>query len=251
MGEIEEAEVAEITALHDLAKWREGSRVLVRRQQPHPEPTTTSSIPTDRCQPGHQAPITNSQDPDIAYLVAGHRLHAPEEDQINDAKDCGLANFPCHSIRANQVWLFLVQPAQTLLCWAKRLCLGPDFLLAPPKRLRLQVLQVAGAAGPLRAPHHPAARCQLALADGPGTCLSDPARSAHSAVRRPEVGDDRKASTRSDRVLLWAADAPQDAYRPPRNVLVPTSRPPRRESCRTEHGLAAGWPPSPPVSEHC
>ena len=133
--------MAEITALRDLAKWREGPRVLVRRQRPHPGANYDLLDPHG---PVHQAPITNSQDSDIAYLVADHRLHAPEEDPIKDAKDCGLANFPCHSIRANQVWLFLVQLAQTLLCWAKRLCLGPDFLLAPPKRLRLQALQVAG-----------------------------------------------------------------------------------------------------------
>ncbi|MDA8332825.1 MAG: transposase [Candidatus Dormibacteraeota bacterium] len=66
------------------------------------------------------------------------------EDQIKDAKDCGLGNFPCHRLQANQVWLFLVQLAQNLLCWAKRTCLGPDFLLARPKRLRYQLLQVAG-----------------------------------------------------------------------------------------------------------
>ncbi|MDA8331412.1 MAG: transposase [Candidatus Dormibacteraeota bacterium] len=50
----------------------------------------------------------------------------------------------CRIFQANQVWLFLVQLAQNLLCWAKRLCFGPAFLLARPKRLRYQLLQVAG-----------------------------------------------------------------------------------------------------------
>ena len=141
MEELEEAEVAEITSLLDLAKWPAGSRVLVRREQPHPGANYNLFDPGGL---RHQALITNSQDPDIAYLEARHRLHARVEDQIKDAKDCGLANFPCHSFRANQVWLFLVQLAQNLLCWAKRLCLGPDFLPARPKRLRYQVLQIAG-----------------------------------------------------------------------------------------------------------
>ncbi len=57
---------------------------------------------------------------------------------------CGLANFPCHSFRANQVWRFLVQLAKNLLCWAKPLCLDPVFLLARPKPVRYQLLQVAG-----------------------------------------------------------------------------------------------------------
>ena len=141
MEELEGAEVAEITSLLDLAKWPEGSRVLVRREEPHPGANYNLFDPGGL---RHQALITNSQDPDIAYLEARHRLHARVEDQIKDAKDCGLANFPCRSFGANQVWLFLVQLAQNLLCWAKRLCLGPDFLPARPKRLRYQVLQVAG-----------------------------------------------------------------------------------------------------------
>ncbi|MHB8393625.1 MAG: transposase [Candidatus Dormibacteria bacterium] len=55
-----------------------------------------------------------------------------------------MANYPCHSFQANQVWLLLVQMDHNLLCWAKRLGLSPDFLLARPKRLRHLLLQVAG-----------------------------------------------------------------------------------------------------------
>ncbi|MHB8395465.1 MAG: IS1380 family transposase [Candidatus Dormibacteria bacterium] len=139
--ELEEAEVAEITGLLDLSKWPEGSRVLVRREQPHPGANYNLFDPNGL---RHQALLTNSPDPDISYLEARHRLHARVEDQIKDAKDCGPANFPCHSFQANQVWLFLVQLAQNLLGWAKRRCFDPDFLLARPKRLRYQLLQVAG-----------------------------------------------------------------------------------------------------------
>ena len=96
MGELREAEVAEITSLLDLAKWPEGSRVLVRREQLHPAANYNLFDPGGL---RHQALITNSQDPDIAYLEARHRLHARVDDQSKGAKDCGLANFPCHSFR--------------------------------------------------------------------------------------------------------------------------------------------------------
>lgn len=139
LEDLEGAEVEEITSLLDLAKWPEGSRVLVRREEPHPGATYNLFDP-GRLR--HQALITDSQDPDIAYMEARHPPHARVEDQIKDAKDCGLANFPCRSFQANEVWLFLVQLAQNLLCWAKRLCLGSDF--QPARRLRYQVLQIAG-----------------------------------------------------------------------------------------------------------
>jgi hypothetical protein len=38
----------------------------------------------------------------------------------------------------------LVQMAQDLLAWARQLCLPGEFLEAAPKRLRYQVLHVAG-----------------------------------------------------------------------------------------------------------
>jgi hypothetical protein len=88
--------------------------------------------------------ITNSQDSDIAYLEARHRLHARVEDRIKEAKECGLGNFPSFSFQANRVWLLLVQMAQDLLAWARRLCLPAEFSEAAPKRLRYQVLHVAG-----------------------------------------------------------------------------------------------------------
>ncbi len=141
MEDLEGAEVTEITSLLDLCKWPVGSRVLVRREEPHPGANYNLFDPGGM---RHQALITNSQDPDMAYLEARHRLHARVEDQIKDAKDCGLANFPCRSFQANQVWLFLVQLAQNLLCWAKRLCLGQDLWLARPKLLRYQLLHMAG-----------------------------------------------------------------------------------------------------------
>jgi hypothetical protein len=141
MEEREGAEVAEITSLLNLSLWPSGSRVLVRREEPHPGASYHLFDPNGL---RHQALITNSQDSDIAYLEARHRLHARVEDRIKEAKECGLANFPCSSFQANRVWLLLVQMAQDLLAWASRLCLPEEFLEAAPKRLRYQVLHVVG-----------------------------------------------------------------------------------------------------------
>jgi hypothetical protein len=66
--------------------------------------------------------------------------HARLEDRINEAKECGLQNFPCSSFQANRVWLLLVQMVQDLLAWARRLCLPGEFLEPAPKRLRYQLL---------------------------------------------------------------------------------------------------------------
>ena len=141
MEEREGAEVAEITSWLDLSLWPSGSRVLVRREEPHPGASYNLFDPHGL---RHQALITNSRDPDIAYLEARHRLHARVEDRIKEAKECGLGNFPCSSFQANRVWLLLVQMAQDLLAWARQLCLPGEFLEAAPKRLRYQLLHVAG-----------------------------------------------------------------------------------------------------------
>jgi hypothetical protein len=141
LEEREGAEVAEITSLLNLSLWPSGSRVLVRREEPHPGASYNLFDPNGL---RHQTLITNSQDSDIAYLEARHRLHARVEDRIKDAKECGPANFPCSSFQANRVWLLLVLMAQDLLAWARRLCLPGEFSEAAPKRLRYQVLHVAG-----------------------------------------------------------------------------------------------------------
>src|SRR5487761_1733777 len=67
MEEREGAEVAEITSLLNLTLWPSGSRVLVRREEPHPGASYNLFDPHGL---RHQALITNSRDPDIAYLEA-------------------------------------------------------------------------------------------------------------------------------------------------------------------------------------
>jgi len=81
------ARVAEITDGLDLCGWPAGSRVLVRRERPHPGAQLSF---TDHDGHRFQTILTDQPDPDIAYLEARHRGHARVEDRIRTGKDCGM-----------------------------------------------------------------------------------------------------------------------------------------------------------------
>jgi hypothetical protein len=72
----EGAEIAEITRLVDLSHWPEGTRAIVRREEPHPGAQFNLFDPDGW---RHQVFMTNSADPDITYLEARHRGHARVE----------------------------------------------------------------------------------------------------------------------------------------------------------------------------
>ncbi len=136
-----DAQVAEITDLVDLSRWPDGTRMIVRREQPHPGAQLTF---TDIDGHRFQAFITDLNDPDIAYLEALHRGRGRAEKRICDAKDTGLANLPSANFAINQAWLQLVLVAQDLLAWTRLLCLDNDLALAEPKRIRYTLLHAAG-----------------------------------------------------------------------------------------------------------
>ena len=137
----EGAGIAEITDRLDLRTWPAGTRVLVRREEPHPGAQFTLFDPEGY---RHQAFITNSGDPDGAYLEARHRGHARVEDRIRTGKDCGLRNFPFGSFAAHAAWLLGVQLAQDLLAWAQACCLAGPLARAEPKRLRYALWHCPG-----------------------------------------------------------------------------------------------------------
>jgi hypothetical protein len=139
--ERDHAQVAEITDLVDLSRWPEHTRMIVRREQPHPGAQLTFTD-TD----GHrfQVFITDLDDPDIAYLEALHRGRGRCEQRICDAKATGLTNLPSKDFAINHAWLCLVLVAQDLLAWTKLLCLDDDLARAEPKRLRYTLLHAAG-----------------------------------------------------------------------------------------------------------
>jgi Transposase DDE domain group 1 len=134
-------EVAEITETLDLSAWGEGSRLIVRRERPHPGAQLSFS---DHDGYRFQAILTDQTDNNIAEIECRHRQHAHVEDRIRDDKDTGLAKFPFKEFQLNQVWLEIVMLAHDLLVWTQALVLDGQFAKAEPKRLRYQLFHVAG-----------------------------------------------------------------------------------------------------------
>lgn len=139
--ERDDAQVAEITDLVDLSRWPDGTRMIVRREQPHPGAQLTF---TDIDGHRFQVFITDLDDLDIAYLEALHRGRGRAEKRICDAKDTGLSNLPSANFTINAAWVQLVLVAQDLLAWTKLLCLDDELTRAEPKRLRYCLLHTAG-----------------------------------------------------------------------------------------------------------
>jgi hypothetical protein len=135
------AQVAEITDRLDLSGWPAGSRVIVRRERPHPGAQLSF---TDHDGRRFQAVLTDQPDPDIAYLEARHRGHARVEDRIKNAKDTGMTKLPFRDYAMNAAWLEIVLIAQDLLAWTEALCLDGELARCAPKRLRYRLLHLAG-----------------------------------------------------------------------------------------------------------
>ena len=134
------AGIAEITRLLDLTSWPTGSRVIVRREIPHPGAQFSF---TDHDGHRFQAILTDQPDTDIAYLEARHRGHARVEDRIRTGKDTGMAKLPFQDFAMNEVWLQISLIAQDLLAWTSALCFEGELADCEPKRLRYRLLHVA------------------------------------------------------------------------------------------------------------
>ena len=134
-------EVAEITDLVDLSGWGPGTRMIARRELPHPGAQLRF---TDVEGHRYQVFITDHIDPDVGFLEALYRGRGRCEQRICDAKDTGLANLPSSSFAINSAWLALVLIAGDLLAWMKGLCLDGELARADPKRLRYTLLHTAG-----------------------------------------------------------------------------------------------------------
>jgi Transposase DDE domain group 1 len=140
-SERENGELAEITDRVDLCSWPEGSRLIVRRERPHPGAQLSF---TDHDGYRFQAILTDQDDDDIAVLERRHRQRARVEDRIRDDKDTGLAKFPFKEFALNEVWLEIVMLAHDLIVWTQALLLSDELAKAEPKRLRYRLLHVAG-----------------------------------------------------------------------------------------------------------
>jgi hypothetical protein len=132
-------EVAEITASVELSSWPNGSRLIVRRERPHPGAQLSFSD-----HDGHRfQAILTDQLGEIAELERRHRARARVEDRIRDDKDTGLAKLPFKAFALNEVWLEIVMLAHDLIVWTQALLLDGDLATAEPKRLRYRLLHVA------------------------------------------------------------------------------------------------------------
>jgi hypothetical protein len=139
--ERENGDVAEITEHVDLSSWPEGSRLIVRRERPHPGAQLSF---TDHDGYRFQAILTDQDDNDVAIIERRHRQRARVEDRIRDDKDTGLAKFPFKEFKLNEVWLQIVMLAHDLIVWTQALVLDGELAKAEPKRLRYRLLHVAG-----------------------------------------------------------------------------------------------------------
>ena len=108
------AEFVELTDLVNLAAWPTGTRLIVRRERPHPgaQLTLFDTIEGRR----HTAFITDTAD--IAGLELRQRQRARADNVIRDTKACGLANLPFDDIVNNDTWKRLCFAANDLLAWA-------------------------------------------------------------------------------------------------------------------------------------
>ncbi len=136
----EGAWLAEITDLLDLSKWPAGSRVIIRRERPHPG-AQLRFTDTD----GHRftAFLTDTTRGQLADLEVRHRAHARIEDRIRCAKATGLRNLPCRGYEQNKVWLELSLAAADLLTWAQSLCFTGQLARCEPAAFRYRVCAVA------------------------------------------------------------------------------------------------------------
>lgn len=142
------AEVVEITDLVNLAAWPDGTRLIVRRERPHPgaQLSLFDTIEGRR----HTAFITDTTSTDLAGLDLRHRRRGRAEQIVRDTKACGLNRLPFHEAVDNDRWIQLAMCANDLLCWAQRISLTGPLRKATPKTIRHRLLHVAARISPHR-----------------------------------------------------------------------------------------------------
>lgn len=135
------AEVVELTDFVDLSAWPTGTRLIVRRERPHPGAQLSLFDTIDGHR--HTAFITNTTGDNIAALELRQRQRARAENVIRDAKATGLANLPFDDFVNNDIWMQLCFCANDLLAWAQAIgCVG-QLRRATPKTIRHRLLHVA------------------------------------------------------------------------------------------------------------
>ena len=138
------AQVAELTGLLPglvAAGWPDRTRVLVRRERPHPGAQLSVFEAHDGWR--YQCLATDTPVGQLAFLEVRHRAHARVEDNIRTAKQTGLGRFPSREFAINAVWLQLALTAADLIAWTQTILLDGALAKVEPKLLRYRLLHTA------------------------------------------------------------------------------------------------------------
>ncbi|WP_431683691.1 IS1380 family transposase [Kitasatospora sp. KL5] len=137
------AEVAELTGLVDLTGHPDGTRIIVRRERPHPGAQLSLFDQDEGMR--HQVFLTDTPagEGSLQHLEVRHRAHARVEDHIRCGKSSGFGRFPSRHFAINQAWLELSLTAIDLLAWTRTLLLDGELATAEPKKLRYRLLHAA------------------------------------------------------------------------------------------------------------
>lgn len=137
-------EVTRLTGLADLTGYPDGTRLIVRRERPHPGAQLSLFDQDEGMR--HQAFLTDTPvagSGSIQHLEVRHRAHARVEDHIRCGKTTGFGRFPFRHFAINQAWLELSLTAIDLLAWTRILLLDGELAAAEPKKLRYRLLHAA------------------------------------------------------------------------------------------------------------
>jgi len=118
-----------VTDLADLTAWPAATRLILRKERPHPGAQLRFTDTDGLRVTGF---LTNTTSGQLAALELRHRRHARVEDRIRAAKDTGLRNLPFHDATQNQVWLDICALAQDLIAFTQRLALTGWARIAEP-----------------------------------------------------------------------------------------------------------------------
>ena len=228
------AQIAEITHVErlDLTPWPDGSRVIIRRERPHPGAQLKF---TDADGHRFQATLTDLTG-DMVEIERLHRGRGDAENLIRGAKQTGLENLPFREFDLNAVWLELSLIAQDLIAWTQRLCL----------ERRARDLRTESAPLPAAAHRRPA------LLPRPPRGPAPPGELAMGQRARRRV----RATTRAaiTRWLIPGAKTGNTTIRssvPAPSADDPLSRKPRgRPGLNGGPGSTSGRPPSTTAHQH-
>jgi hypothetical protein len=142
----EGAWVAEATALVDLSAWPAGTRLILRKERPHPGAQLRFTDTDGHRVTGFFTDTAHGVIPgQLAGLELRHRQHARVEDRIRQAKATGLRNLPFNAFDANAAWLEIIMAATDLVAWAKLIGFTghPELARCEIATFRYRVLHVA------------------------------------------------------------------------------------------------------------